>query len=788
MKKSLLLFSLTALLLSFFSLPSSAQRWKKKKPDILYARNKKKDVSPIYVGIGTKTPSAQFHVVGSVRLEGIQVNNNLNAVLALDGSGNVFWRDISGTLANAWMLNGNTINSNHFLGTTNNDDLRIRTNNIQRVVITSAGNVGIGIAAPAAQLHTTGSVLFEGLLNNDAAPRVVTMDNSGNLSWKTVASIAGNSWLTAGNTASAANFLGTTNTEDLRLRTNNIQRAVLSSGGNFGIGVASPAAQLHTNGTVRFEGMTASNSLQRLAAFDNSGNLFYKDVSSLSSNFWSLTGNAGTNPATNFIGTTDANPVVIKTGNTEKLRVTASGQVGIGTATPQNTLHITDPNNAIFQASCNNGYGAILLQGNGSDARSFISLDNSNSTRRWLLSHRSGNSFPGQQDKLFFSFYDGTTWIEKLSFSPQAGNKMFLGIGTTSPTATLHTVDAVRFENLPSGSGSPVVIDASGNLFVGSAGSAGNAWTTTGNAGTNPAVNFIGTTDANPLIVKTNNTEKIRITSAGFIGIGTTNPLNTVHISDPSNAIFQATCTNGYGAILLQGNGSDARSFISLDNNNSTKRWLISHRSGNSFPGQQDKLFYSFFDGTNWIEKVAFAPQATNKMFLGLGTVNPTAVLHTVDAIRFENLPSGAGNVLVVDASGNVFKSSAFQSRQQVETMQKEIDALKQEVAELKKMLTGAKSGTVSVTTEGEAAVLYQNVPNPFKKSTTIRYSVPETARTAYMDIMDESGNKIKTFNLSPGSQQSVSLDISHLSSGMYYYSLTVDNKTIDTKKMILAK
>jgi hypothetical protein len=48
---------------------------------------------------------------------------------------------------------------------------------------------------------------------------------------------------------------------------------------------------------------------------------------------WSLTGNAGTNPVTNFIGTTDAQDWVIKTNNTERMRVNSTGNVGIG-ATP----------------------------------------------------------------------------------------------------------------------------------------------------------------------------------------------------------------------------------------------------------------------------------------------------------------------------------------------------------------------------------------------------------------------------------------------------------------------
>ncbi len=64
---------------------------------------------------------------------------------------------------------------------------------------------------------------------------------------------------------------------------------------------------------------------------------------------WSLTGNSGTVPGTNFIGTTDAKNLYFKTNSTTRMVITNSGgRVGIGTASPQ----------AKFQVN-----GSVLLNG-----------------------------------------------------------------------------------------------------------------------------------------------------------------------------------------------------------------------------------------------------------------------------------------------------------------------------------------------------------------------------------------------------------------------------------------
>ncbi|WP_431611706.1 cell wall anchor protein [Chryseobacterium sp. 'Rf worker isolate 10'] len=69
------------------------------------------------------------------------------------------------------------------------------------------------------------------------------------------------------------------------------------------------------------------------------------------------------------------------------------------------------------------------------------------------------------------------------------------------------------------------------------------SWNTTGNSGTNPSNNFIGTTDNQPLVFKANNNPSLRILSTGALRVGLndtdTNPYTTMRVYNNDNPVLE---------------------------------------------------------------------------------------------------------------------------------------------------------------------------------------------------------------------------------------------------------
>ncbi|MFA7360297.1 MAG: choice-of-anchor J domain-containing protein [Candidatus Kapaibacterium sp.] len=85
---------------------------------------------------------------------------------------------------------------------------------------------------------------------------------------------------------------------------------------------------------------------------------------------------------------------------------------------------------------------------------------------------------------------------------------------------------------------------------------------------------------------------------------------------------------------------------------------------------------------------------------------------------------------------------------------------------------------------------LEQNYPNPFNPTTTIKFALPK-AGLVTLKIYDVAGREvmrlINSQNMNAGYQTQL-FNGSMLSSGVYFYSLLVDNNLIATKKMVLVK
>jgi len=110
-----------------------------------------------------------------------------------------------------------------------------------------------------------------------------------------------------------------------------------SLSGNVGIGTTSPHAKLDVEGTLKLaDGTQGAN---KVLTSDNNGNASWASPASGAA-AWSLMGNRGTNPGMNYIGTNDLQDFAIKTDSTERIRVTSSGNVGIGTSSPANLLDV----------------------------------------------------------------------------------------------------------------------------------------------------------------------------------------------------------------------------------------------------------------------------------------------------------------------------------------------------------------------------------------------------------------------------------------------------------------
>lgn len=112
-----------------------------------------------------------------------------------------------------------------------------------------------------------------------------------------------------------------------------------------------------------------------------------------------------------------------------------------------------------------------------------------------------------------------------------------------------------------------------------------------------------------------------------------------------------------------------------------------------------------------------------------------------------------------------------------------ELEILYSRIETLEKKLAGIQPVS---TSEEKQRILFQNNPNPFNQSTTIRYQLKQGDEKAAILIRDLNGALLKQININRTG--SIPLQANELKAGTYTYTLIVNGESADTKLMVLLK
>ena len=284
-------------------------------------------------------------------------------------------------------------------------------------------------------------------------------------------------------------------------------KMTILSGGNVGIGTTSPGTPLEVSFNNGAYGMPLT-----LRNTNTTGSVYngIKFITSGTEAFHILS----TTSSTVMRGITSI-PFDIYTNNTNRFRIDAGGNVGIGTAAPLVALDIGE-NNGIDALPATSGSAAnsiFRLQPLGTSGTWDFGMDTHGTVTAWLQPRNAGN---------YATNYN-------LAINPNGGN---VGIGTTAPTVKLDVAGVINATNL-------LINGTAVSTTTGTLTGTGTAWYI-------PMWN--GTTSLNNSGIYQN---------AGNVGIGTTSPGAPLDVQGSGVVIF-GTGANG-GNLRFRDTGGTAR-------------------------------------------------------------------------------------------------------------------------------------------------------------------------------------------------------------------------------------
>ena len=554
------------------------------------------------VGIGTASPTEKLDVAGKIRMQ--------TATESADGD------DIVTT-------------KGYVDGMVDDVPVKFIDGTKESDAVYTTGNVGIGTASPTQKLHVVGKGYFSDSLGIGATTPTEKLDVAGKIRMQTATeSSDGDDIVTTKGYVD-----GIVDDVPVKFIDGTKESDAVYTTGNVGIGTASPTQKLHVVGKSYFSDSLGIGATTPTEKLDVAGKIRMQTATESSDGDDIVTTKGYVD------GMVDDVPVKFIDGTKESDAVYTTGNVGIGTASPTQKLHVVGK-----------GYFSDSL-GIGTTAPT-ERLDVTGKIRMQTATESSDGDdivttkgyVDGMVDDVPVKFIDGTKESDAVYTT---GN---VGIGTASPTQKLHVVGKSYFsDSLGIGTTTPTEkLDVAGKIRMQTAteSSDGDDIVTTkgyvdGMVDDVP-VKFIDGTKESDAVYTTGNvgigtaspTQKLHVVGKGYfsdsLGIGTTAPTEKL---DVAGKIRMQTATES----------SDGDDIVT------TKGYV---------DGMVDDVPVKFIDGT----KESDAVYTTGNV--GIGTASPTQKLHVVGKGYFSD-SLGIGTTAPterLDVTGKIRMQTATES------------------------------------------------------------------------------------------------------------------------------
>lgn len=539
--------------------------------------------------------------------------------------------------------------------------------------------------------------------------------------------------VTGNNIANNRNIFGTLTNHDIRIVTNNNQRGVIKNTGEFGLGTMTPTTQFHTTGGVRFQGINNDNSLSRIMAQDVTGNVFWRDASTFGS---ALGADQGVTIQDNMVNLGDY-----------------CGNNG-GIFKSDREINMED-NNLYF----NSGILEDFTRRPRSDGKIFMGGRYPEAKCRDLYARLEIDAFGIQYDASGNLIFPQNAYI---SPAPSTSGLRFTSL----------TMNSRPIENKSEG---VLSLDEDGDVIwvqdrIG--GSLTNSCTTQGFI---PSVSSSGSPNLGCSQIFDNGTG---------VGISSTGPFTYSLSSIPP---FSGGTVPTTGSLRLDVNGVIRCSGIFATSDESLKSGIKSIENANSIILSLSGKTYT------WNKKYIESAGLDNGRHYGfmaqeVEKIMPEAVIKDKNgqyAVEYNAFIP----VLVESQKGLIKETEAL--KVELAVLKSNNDLLKEKLALMEKSIAQiCESGCVGLDKKIEDAnILYQSFPNPTDDMATISYNLISKESKSEIKIISQDGKVLKVISLeSKQGKGSVKLSLGDLANGTYLYSLVIDSKTFDTKRLQVVK